>query len=59
MDPLQRLVIVGAVGSIETDPGRLDPIVNLVQADVPERLHACDAGVRVVRSSIERIFHER
>jgi hypothetical protein len=47
MGPLQRLVI-GAVGSIETDPGRLDPILNLVQAQARE-----------ASSNIERLFHER
>jgi hypothetical protein len=46
MEPVQRLVIVGATGSTETDPGPLDPIVDLVQADAPERCHACDAGVQ-------------
>jgi hypothetical protein len=45
VDPVQRLVIVGVAASIETDPGRLDPVVDLVQADASERFHACDAEV--------------
>jgi hypothetical protein len=35
-----RLVIVSAAGSTETDPGRLDLIVNLYQAGASERFHA-------------------